>query len=282
MERLQIALEKARAARTRTQPASDEAAPSTAPLKLDGMQITAHKSEINWDGLTPLEIDRKRRERKRIAAFAGGENSAPFDLLRTRVLQQARQHGWRRIALVSPHSGCGKSTTAANLAFSIARQREIHSITMDLDFRRAGLTDILGGSAPYGMAAVLERRVPMADVVLRYGVNTLFGPNTGTRTRTPSEILQSAQTSEVLKDIENSFAPDIMLFDLPPMLASDDNFGFLQNVDCALILVASEKTPMSQIDVTERHVAELTTVMGIVLNKCRYKSKTHSHEYDYY
>lgn len=39
---------------------------------------------------------------------------------------------------------------------------------------------------------------------------------------------------------------------------------------------------MSQIDVAERHVAELTNVMGLVLNKCRYPSKTRGHVYGKY
>ena len=39
---------------------------------------------------------------------------------------------------------------------------------------------------------------------------------------------------------------------------------------------------MSQIDTAERHVAELTNVMGIVLNKCRYATGTYGHDYDYY
>lgn len=281
MERLQVALEKARAARARNQSAPHPD-PTEEPLYLGGMEVQQQQASVDWSSLDKLKIDRKRLQRKRIVAFETGTDAAPFDLLRTRMLQQARQNGWRRIALVSPHSSCGKSTTAANLAFSLARQRELRSITLDFDFRRAGLTDVFGESSSHGMPDVLERRVEFSDVARRFGTSTIFGLNTGSRTRIPSELLQSSDTSDVLNHIENAFAPDFMLFDLPPMLASDDNFGFLQNVDCALILVAAENTPMSQIDVTERHVAELTTVMGIVLNKCRYKSKAHGHEFDYY
>ena len=145
----------------------------------------------------------------------------------------------------------------------------------------AGRTVALGG--PLGdHLATLTGHAKFADVGLRFGNNVAFGLNNETKVNNPSEILQSAQTTEALDGIMAQYAPDIMLFDLPPLMSSDDNYGFLKNVDCALIVVAAEETPIPQIDVAERTVAELTTVMGIVLNKCRYKSSTHSQEYDYY
>ena len=284
MERLQAAIEKARAQRdddtpaettpTATSPASatDKAAPVASGAATEGA----------WEGLAEFRCDRKQLLRNRVVTYEGGQDSAPYDMLRTRMLQQAKHHGWRRVAIVSPHSNCGKSTIAANLAFSLSRQRDLRSMVLDLDLRRSGLTKILGQSGPYGMADVLEGLVGFADHGQRLGPNVGFGFNNTTRVHTPSEILQSPQAKDMLNQIEATYAPGIMLFDMPPLMASDDNFGFLQNVDCALLIVAAEKTTMNQIDIAERHVAELTNVMGIVLNKCRYMSGAHGYEYDYY
>jgi Mrp family chromosome partitioning ATPase len=274
MERLQVAIEKARAQRSDSSPnvALPKKTQAEAPPPTQGA----------WEALAEFRSQKKHLYRNRIITLDGGRDSAPFDMLRTRILQQAKHHGWRRIALVSPHSNCGKSTTAANLAFSLSRQRDLRSVVLDLDLRRSGLTKIMGQNTPYGMADVLENQVSFADHGRRYGPNVVFGFNNDTTVRTPSEILQSPQAKEILDGIEATYVPDIMLFDMPPLMASDDNFGFLQNVDCALILVAAEQTSMSQIDVAERHVAELTNVLGIVLNKCRYMSGAHGYEYDYY
>lgn len=280
MERLQAAIEKARAQRGETPPVKPphEGAAHRTPAP----DTTGEPAKESWEALEELRFDRKLLHRNRITAYENGSESAPFDLLRTRMLQQAKQNGWKRVALVSPHSNCGKSTTTANLAFGLARQRDLHSVIFDFDLRRAGLTRILGQRPPAGMADVLEGRTAFADHARRYGGNLAFGLNGGVKTPNPSELLQSPRTSTVLDEIAAKFSPDILLFDMPPLMASDDNFGFLQNVDCALIMVAAEKTSMSQIDVAERHVAELTNVMGIVLNKCRYTSGAHGHEYDYY
>lgn len=275
MERLQAAIEKARM--QRGEPASHKT------------RNTSQKSSsappqnlTMWDSLPEADFKREKLHRNRILAFEGGQESAPFDMLRTRMLQQAKQNGWKRIAIVSPHSGCGKSTMSANIGFSLARQRDLYSIVLDFDLRRAGLTRLLGQHSAFGMDDVVNRKADFPDAAKRYGPNIAFGLNSGSKVKNPSEILQSPQTSEVLAEISAAYEPDVMLFDMPPLMASDDNFGFLQNVDCALIIVAAEKTPMSQIDVAERHVAELTNVMGVILNKCRYPSKAHGYEYDYY
>lgn len=277
MERLQVALEKARAQRNDTSPETPTPKAEVAPAA----SATPTAVQEDWNALAEFRYQKNKMRRNRISTFEGGQESAPYDMLRTRMLQQAKKHGWRRIALVSPHSNCGKSTVTVNLAFSLARQRKLRSMIFDFDLRRAGMTRILDQNHPNGMVDVLEGQISFAEHGQRLGSNVAFGFNNG-RVESPAEILQSPQTKEVLDQIEATYAPDIMLFDMPPLMASDDNFGFLQNVDAALLLVAAEKTTMSQIDVAERHIAELTNVMGIVLNKCRYMSGAHGYEYEYY
>ena len=128
------------------------------------------------------------------------------------------------------------------------------------------------------MADVLEGRVAFADHALRHGENVLFGLNSGPVPNS-SELLQSQNTADRLAEIEATYAPDLMLFDMPPLMSSDDNIGFLKNVDCALIMVEAERTTTDKIDQSERQVAELTNVMGIVLNKCRYVDGTYDYGY---
>lgn len=275
MERLQAALEKARAQRDQT-----SASPQATPAR-QAQPRQAVQPDI-WSALDEIHIDRSQMQRSRVTTVDTGVDSAPFDLLRTRMLQQANQHGWKRIAIVSPHANCGKSTAAINLAFGLARQSGLHSIVFDFDMRRAGLSKIIGQRPPQSVADVLQGTVPFAQQARRYGSNVAFSLSNESKVATPSEILQSRKTADVLDQISADYAPDIMLFDMPPLMASDDNFGFLQNVDAAIIMVAAEQTSMAQIDIAERQVAELTNVMGIVLNKCRYTSGAHGHEYDYY
>ena len=276
MERLQAAIEKARAQRDGGRDGQDTAAPRQDPRP----QAPAAVQDA-WEALTEIQLKPRALHRNRVVTFKGGPDSAPFDLLRTRMLQQARQNKWRRIAFVSPHSGCGKTTSVANLAFSLARQHDVRTLILDFDLRRRGLTTLFRQAPTHSMGEILEGRVPFSDHGRRYGKNVAFGFNLTTN-KIASEILQSPKTGEILDELQALYQPDLMLFDMPPLMASDDNFGFLQNVDAALLLAAAEKTTMSQIDIAERQVADLTNVMGIVLNRCRYMDGAYGHEYDYY
>lgn len=283
MERLQIAVEKARAKRlSKIDDHAREAAgrAGAAPAAPLAKPTTPGKAAL-WKALRPLETNSKVLRQNRLVAFSGGPEAAPYDLLRTKIIHQCQQHGWRRIAIVSPHSACGKTTTTANLAFSFARQKDLSTIFFDLDLRRPALAKVMGRQVQFNMADILEHRVSFAEHGERYGENVAFGFN-NEAVGYSAEILQSVQTQEVLDEIQRDYAPDLMIFDMPPMLASDDNFGFLKNVDCALLVVAAERTPMHQIDVTERQLAELTSVMGVILNKCSFTDGAYGYEYEHY
>lgn len=274
MEKLQSAIEKARAQRqdAATPKRGRTAKPApTAPVTDDLVD--------RWAALRATTIPPRAQHDNLLVSYGGGKAAGPFDMLRTRILQQANSNGWRRVALVSPHSGCGKTTLTANLAFSFRRREDLRTMVLDLDLRRPSLARILGQTPEHTMADVLRGRVSFADHGLRLGDNIALGLNSGP-VETSSEILQTRQTQEVLDAIDAEYAPDIMLFDMPPMQAADDNFGFLNNVDCALLIAEAEQTTISQVDVTERQIAELTNVMGVVLNKGRYTDDTYGYGYE--
>src|SRR6056297_1829911 len=271
MERIQEALAKARAARQKGSdtPRTEHSAPPAPNLPV----------EEAWGALAPFRLNRAHLRRKRVVAAEGGRDSAPYDLLRTKIIYQAQMHGWQRVAIVSPDVGAGKTTTLANLAFSFERQRDMRVLCLDLDLRRPALHRVLGQKTDHSMADVLEGRVRFAEHGLRLGQRVGFGLNSAPAPN-PSELLLSREARAALDEIETDYAPALTFFDISPLNVSDDNIAFLQNVDCAVIIAVAESTPISRIDQAERQVAELTNVMGIVLNKCRYASDTEG--YDYY
>ena len=271
MERLHAAIEKAR--RQRQSAPSEQASDARSV-------VPASESLTNaWNDLQLLDVPTAQIRKSRLVAYDGGQDAGPYDLLRTRILQQAQKNNWRRVAVVSPHSECGKTTTVANLAFSFGRQKDLRTLALDFDLRRVGLARVLGQQCRHTMADILERRVPFATHGMRHGANVAIGMNAGP-VRNPSEVLQNQQTRDVLDEIEAIYQPDIVLFDMPPLMSSDDNFGFLKNVDCALILAEADRTTTAQIDLAERQVSELTNVMGVVLNKCRYATEGSGYDYD--
>lgn len=292
MERLQIAIEKARADRERGREARGDAAtggPSALPEQ-NGVAETAalapvldaaaETGDAAWNALTEFRPSPKLLQRNRVITLEPGPDAMPFDTLRTRIVQQALREKRRRIAVVSPHAGSGKTTTLTNLAFCFARQADLRTMVLDFDLRRPSMAKLLGQSPKTSMDEVISGQVDFADHGMRFGQNVAFGLN-GRGTRNASELLQSRRTTELLADLERTYAPDFMLFDMPPLLATDDALGFLHHVDAALIIVEAERTPIRQIDTVEAQVAELTHVLGVVLNRCSYTGKE-SKDYHYY
>ena len=273
MEKLQAAIEKAREQRQKATP------PQAAPAASEKAGAPEHDAGA-WQQLRPIEIAPEFMEKNRLVSCKGGEEAGPFDLLRTRIIQQASSNGWRRVALVSPHTACGKTTTAANLAFSFGRQTDLRTMVLDLDLRRHGLAKVLGQDCQHTMGEVLQGKIGFAEHGCRYGDNVALGLNKEA-VANASEILQSQKARQVLEQIETDYAPDIVLFDMPPLIGADDNFGFLKNVDCALLLAEADRTTIDQIDVAERQLAELTNVMGVVLNKCHYSDGAYGYGYGY-
>ena len=272
MERIQEALAKARAERQRgSATRTDHAAPAAPDGRVDE----------DWQALAPIRRDVELLKRNRVVAVESGREAAPYDLLRTKIMHQAQANGWRRIAIVSPDPAAGKSTTLANLAFSFERQRDMRVMCIDLDLRRPNLHKVLGQTVEHSMADVLEGRVRFADHGMRLGERVALGLNARPTSR-PSELLLSRAARDGLDMIERDYAPDLVFFDISPLHVSDDNIALLQNVDCALIIAAAESTATSHIDHAERQIAELTNVMGIVLNKCRYASEAEGYNYQYY
>ena len=72
--------------------------------------------------------------------------------------------------------------------------------------------------------------------------------------RNPAELLQSSTTEAALNQIEERYAPDLMIFDLPPTQAGDDVMAFVHRVDCVLIIAAAGTTTIDEVDHCEREL----------------------------
>ena len=273
MEKLEAALAKAREMR---KAAGD--APEVAPRRA----VTRQLPTVGWTSTLPeISPQPPRMQRNRISAFLGGRDAVPYDMLRSRTIRILKEKGWSRLAITSPGAACGKTTVALNLAISLARQKDLNVMLVDLDLRRPSLHKVLGQNPENSFHQVLDEQIPFEEQAMRIGDNLIVAMN-AIASRHPAELLQASRTSEILDEIERKWQPDVMLFDMSPMLASDDNVGFLGNVDCALLIAAAESTTLPNIDICEKELAQLTNVLGIVLNKCRYADESMGYDYTNY
>lgn len=275
MEKLQKALEKARASRLAQQ--------GPVQLDMETRPETPRPMLESWEKLREMRLDPVQLQASKIMAWQSGPGSTYYDILRTRLRDEAKRRGFKRIAITSARPKAGKSTTLANLAFALGRLPAHRTMVFDFDLRRPSLHRLLGQVPAHDMGQVINGEVRFDAHVMRHGENVAFGFN-AQPVANSAELLQSDRTLDFLAAVDEAYFPDLMLFDMPPFLAADDAHGFLSHVDGVLLVVEAEHTTRSQLDVVERRLSELTTVVGVVLNKCNYPDETDAgnYGYDYY
>ncbi|MCV6598088.1 MAG: CpsD/CapB family tyrosine-protein kinase [Mangrovicoccus sp.] len=280
MERLQEALKRAREQREElgagAPPATGDAAQADAPAQAQ-RQSSAHHGQDPWEAVPEFAPIPRIMRKNRLISYFGGPEASPYDIMRTKIVQLAKAKEAKRIIVTSPSPGCGKTTTTANLAFSLARQADLRTLVLDIDFRRPNLGKVLGIQEPHQFSEALANESDPAEHMVRIGSNLLIATNAEPAAN-PSELLQSQVAQETLAELERRFEPDLVLFDALPVLTSDDTIGFVEHCDAALIVAAAEQNSMEELDVTEAEIAAVSTVLGVVLNKCRYAGNN----YEYY
>lgn len=274
MEKLQAAIEIARKKREAERGAPIPApAPAPAAPQAEGIPQApvpgADGTEGLWQALPETRLDPATLVVSRILSQSASQESTPFDVLRTKILYQMRQNGWRRLAITSPLPKCGKTTTAVNLALALGRQPELRSMLFDFDLRAPAVARMLGLPQPPSIAPLLNGERGFADHGQRIGANLALALSGEVQTD-PTRLLMSETTRDTLARIQGDYAPDIMIFDLPSILIGDDARAFLQHVDCALILARADQTRYGDFDSCEREVGEYTNVLGMVLNGYRH------------
>ena len=257
MERIQRALELAR--RDREQ-GRNNAAVAVATVVASPRPSTATRA-----ARLPLSPDVLERNR---VLGSGGDAAvrAAYRMLRTQVLQRMREHALQTLAIVSPGSGEGKSLTAANLAISIAEDAGHHALLVDFDLRRPNLAGLFGLTPTVGLDDYLRGEARLEEVICRpepferLAVLPVRAP-----VERSSELLTGAIARAFVAEVRGRYADRVVVFDLPPVLASDDALAFSPLVDAALVVAAEGRTRRDDL----RRCIDLlraTRIVGTVLN----------------
>lgn len=284
MDRIQAAIARARTIRLGLGLAAPETERPSARPAVDEVVASepdrSAKRTASWDAIPAIAPDAATLAAHRIVAHSPGADAAPFDVLRTRVLQQMGAGNWTRLAVTSPGPGCGKSTVALNLAYSLARRADLRVMLLDLDLRRPALARMIGHDGPQSIDAALAEDAELEAQMVRIDARFALIPATAP-VADPSGRLQSPAMTAILSQIEDRYAPDVLIFDLPPLAVGDDALAFLPSTDCALLVAAAAQTTLGEADLGEKELARHTNVLGVVLNKCAHPGPGAGYGYGY-
>ena len=207
-----------------------------------------------------------------------GDAAHGFRLLRTQVLQRMRQRGWNTLAVLSAGPDEGKTFTAINLAIGIAADRDATALLVDLDLRfprlyrrfgfipTVGVEDCLRGEATLSEAMVAVEGYP------RLMLLPARGP-----VEHSSELISGSGARTLFREIKERYPNRIVIYDLPPVLATDDALSFVPQVDAALMVIGEARTRREDL-LRCLELLRDTPILGTVLNGSR---RERSAEYAY-
>ncbi|MBN2415895.1 polysaccharide biosynthesis tyrosine autokinase [bacterium] len=168
-----------------------------------------------------------------------------YRTLRTAIYLKNKEKPLQSVLVTSPEPSEGKSTTAANIAISLALQN-VRTLLVDADIRRPILDYLFTGSRRNaGLLNALDGEIMWADAVRETSVKKLYLLPAGHISSKGPELLGSTAMQKFLNAAVNKFR--IIIFDSSPLLPVTDATIISSLVDGVIVVARNEKTPVENV-----------------------------------
>jgi protein-tyrosine kinase len=279
MERIKQALERAREERRQTGanqldilPTHVSGRPSTLPQArpLETPPLSPKPNivpRITYTQTCMIEVSPERLRERRVAVGMKEDAVADvYKVLRTRILHRMRAKGWNSLAITSVGANNGKTLTAVNLAISLARGVNQTVLLVDLDLRRPRVARYFTEKRLPGLSDYLLHGTPLAQILFNPGIERLVILPGNKPMVNSSEMLSSPAMVNLVQDLKTRYVSRLVLFDMPPLIGTDDMLAFLPYTDAVLLVVEEGKTHREEL-VRAQELLQETNFLGTVLNK---------------
>ncbi|MXQ13741.1 CpsD/CapB family tyrosine-protein kinase [Microvirga makkahensis] len=252
-----------------------EAEQSLAPVQRIEVSVVSerrHGAAVeSWSAVKAVSLCPAHLEDNRIVSHDGTDERAhPFDLLRTQVLHVMDEHDWQVLAVASPTDRSGNTTTAINLALSVARQGERPVVLVDLNLRQPQIARSLGLNRLVGVIDYLDGRARLQDTMVKVevsGRSAFVLPCAASGANAP-DVIASSRTKTLIQRLKREGDRPLVILDMPPLLTSYETVALLPEVDCMLLVLAAGHSTMAELDACRGHL-EATNIVRVVLNSDR-------------
>lgn len=258
MESVREALNRARTMSIMELKAKTVASVEDAPHQFigDPFQVAGLRAHV------PSRSDLKE---ERVVAFdAKDPRTRIFDLLRNALLASVEAGASRVIAATAPSHGCGVSTLAVNLAFSIARKRQWQVVVATLDaastLDRLGVRGSAGDSCDVEGAATDKLEIEGSAIYLS-NLDSLH-PEAGAH-----DAARPALVRDWIDRVRRKSGPTVFILDLPPLPMNDDGAAVIPLADSALVVVGMGVSTTADLESCRSMLAH--TPHHVILNKAR-------------
>lgn len=189
-----------------------------------------------------------------------------YKILRTRIQHRLIDNGWHSVGVTSALPGDGKTLTAINLAISLARDVGTYVFLVDMDLQRPTVCKYFGMEFFAGISDYLEGVANFDDILYSVGVDRLTIVPNRVAVEGSSDVLGAPQMQQLIKNLNTESPRHIIIYDLPPVLVSDDVIKFGANMDSVLFVVSEGHTPRSAVPRAVEALGGMN-ILGVALNK---------------
>ncbi|HEX2947235.1 MAG TPA: polysaccharide biosynthesis tyrosine autokinase [Clostridia bacterium] len=207
--------------------------------------------------------------------------SEAYRSLRTNIGYSGVDRQVKLIMVTSPGPAEGKSTTAANIAISMAQAGK-KVLLMDGDLRKPRVHKYFSLANDVGLTDIIVNDFPLKFVIKTVnGIQNLEVILSGTLPPNPTEILESKKMADFITRVREEY--EMIILDTPPVGQLTDGAIMASISDGVILVVASGE---SNIDMARRARAALERVnakiIGTVLTKITGSSGgSYYHYYNY-
>ncbi|MHB1295992.1 MAG: tyrosine-protein kinase domain-containing protein [Anaerolineae bacterium] len=187
----------------------------------------------------------------------------------------------RRFLITSPGSSEGKSTTASNLAITMAGAGQ-KVILVDADLRRPSQHRVYGRSNQVGLSSLLVGEVEaLADALVPTEIDGLRLLPSGPIPPNAAELLSSRRMIDILDQL--SAEADVVLLDSTPILAVADASILAGVVTGTIMVVEPSHTHLAACARGAEMIRKAGgTLLGVVLNRQKMRRQGYYGSYGYY
>lgn len=200
-----------------------------------------------------------------------------YRLIRSSLLFGLKDSSARTILVTSAMPGEGKTTTASNLAISLAAAGK-RVCLVEADLRQPRLCYAFETADAPGLSDVLAGRCDRHGAVRSSGVENLDLLVAGPIPANPAEMLESTRFGRLLDELADVY--DRVIIDAPPVLAVTDAQVVAARADQTLLVVEAHRYNRSN---GQRAVQRLSrvhaSVAGIILNNVRAEDGEYRSQY---
>ena len=182
-----------------------------------------------------------------------------YRTIRTNLMFSLAKPGCKTIMFTSSISGEGKTTTSANIAFSIARSNK-KVLLIDLDLRNPHIHRILKKSNTPGLTNYLSGFNTLEEVIHKDVFPGLDVICAGTLSPNPAEMIASEGNIGLINSLKEKY--DFIILDTPPITLVSDALSVVPVTDGIVLVIRPKYTDRKEV---HRAIDQLEFVGGKIL-----------------